>query len=553
MQLRYYQKEAKDSILDELIYQDRHSTLLVMATASGKTITFSHVINEFIKAGKRVLVLAHRDELIQQAHDKICDVTGLNFEVSIEKANEHANLFSRIVIASVQSLKGERLRFWRREHFSLIVIDEAHHTVADGYLKIIAHFDKAKVLGVTATPKRLDKKGLGQIYDSIAYVYTLQQGIKDGFLSPIIRKQIIVEHLDLSKVRRVRGDFVESDLEKQLVQKPTLYEVAKPTIELSENRPSLVFCVTVDHAKQLCEVLNTIKPNSSDYLYAKDTPQRRKMVLERFRKFEIQYLVNCLLFTEGVDLPFVQCIVCARPTQSESMYSQFIGRGLRICEGKENCLILDFTDNSDKYNLATSENLLGEEDEEEVKIREQVFIPKEEEIQVPENGEPKENINDDLEKEKQRALTQERVNFKIKQVDPFGIIGIYIKHPKLGGIPPTQKQKDYIEKHGLWRDDLTRRQASMICQKISERIKQGYCSPGQARILAQFGFNPNYSRDQANVIIIELKNNHWHLTKELEKQKSWDLTTNKVQNKLGKNLSQTTKRLIETGNIGKLK
>jgi superfamily II DNA or RNA helicase len=555
MQLRYYQIEAKDSVIDELIYQNRHSTLLVMATASGKTVTFAHIIKDYINAGKRVLVLAHREELIQQAHNTISDITGLNnFEISIEKSHENASLFSRVVIASVQSLKGERLRFWRKEHFSLIIIDEAHHTPAEGYLKIIEHFNKAKILGVTATPKRLDKKGLGQIYDSVAYIYDINRGIKDGYLSKVIRKQVIVEHLDLSKVRKIKGDFKESDLEKEMVKKPTLYEVAKPIVELSENRPTIVFCVTVEHAKQLSEILNVIKPESSKYLSAKDDLDTRREVLEEFRSGKIQYLCNCLLFTEGVDLPFVSCIACARPTQSETMYTQFIGRGLRICEGKDNCLVIDFTDNSARYNLVTVSDILEDEDDEPVGIIPKVFIPKEEdkeEIKEKEQQQDEENGPTDLDLEKQRALQNQQVRFQVKHIDPFQVVGIYITKPKLGGIPPTEKQKAFIERHGLWRDTLTRRQASMICQKISERLRQGICSPGQARILAQFGFNPNYSRTQAELIISELKNNGWKLTKELENKASWEKVEQKTK-EMNRPLSKTTKHLV-FGSIDKSK
>lgn len=547
MKLRYYQQEAKDAVIDELIFNNRHSTLLVMATASGKTVTFGHLVKDYILAGKRVLILAHREELIQQAHDRITDITGLNtFEISVEKAGEHASLFARCIIASVQTLKGERLRFWRRNHFSLIIIDEAHHTPANTYLEIIDHFNTAKVLGVTATPKRLDKKGLGQIYDSVAYVYTLQQGIKDGYLSKIIRKQVIVQNLNLGNVRKVRGDFSESDLEKELIKKPTLYEIAKPTVELAENRPTIVFCVTVAHAKELSEVINVIKPNSSAYLSAKDTMEYRRQVLEDFRQGKIQFLCNCLLFTEGVDLPFVSCIACARPTQSETMYMQFIGRGLRILEGKENCLIIDFTDNSTKYNLITSENILEDIDDgdEIVAIKPKIIIPKEEEIQAPEDLEIEPKRNEDLDFEKERASTKQEVRFSVREIDSFKLLGIFIV-PKLGGIPPSQKQKDYIQRHGLWNDNLTKRQAAMICQKISERLKQGYCTPSQAKLLAQFGFNPNYTFEQANAIIDALKANGWRLNKELEDRKAWDQLENKIEQKTGQKPSARMKRLIE--------
>lgn len=506
MQLRYYQNEAADAVFDRLYYQGDKSTLLVMATGSGKTVIFSEIIKRILpyleKTGKKACVLAHRTELIKQAVEKIKFATGLGpMDVTVEQANSFGGDFSTVMVASVQTLKGERLERFRKDEFALIIVDEAHHAIAEGYQNIIKHFSSAKVLGVTATPDRLDKKGLGSIFDSVAYVYEVVDGIRDGFLSPIRSRMVVVHSLDLSKVRKIAGDFSEKDLERELTTKPTLWEIAKPTIELAEDRPTLVFGVTVNHARDLAAVINQAKPDSADYLSGYTDRSTRNATIERFRNGEIQFLVNCLLFTEGVDLPFVSCISCARPTQSRALYSQIIGRGMRLHPGKEDCLIIDFTDNSVAHKLVCSLDVLNPCEDQEV--RRQAISKLEKEAADPAKILEE---TEDLIAEKQKAEEKQDVRFKVREVDPFTAIGIELKR-SFGGIPPTPRQRDYLIRHGLYKPELTNRQAGLIISKIKQRQILRQCTPRQARILAKNGLNPNMEFDQASIEITKLMDN----------------------------------------------
>jgi superfamily II DNA or RNA helicase len=334
--LRPYQAEAKEAILDELLIERKRSTLTVMATGTGKTPVFCSVAGDYVDAGKKVLILAHRGELLNQCYETIPKFTDINHMlIHYEKAGNFATTASKVVLATVQTLKGERLERFHPDVFGLVIVDESHHIVAPNYRSVINHFANAKILGVTATPDRLDKQGLGDIFDSVAYVYDIIDGIRDGWLSPITSRMVVLHSFSLSGIKSIKDDLSKKDLENELIKKPTLWEIAKPTLELSGDRPTLIFGPTVRYAKQLANILNIARPGCADYLTGKDKEERRYEVVNNLRTGKIQFLVNCLLYTEGMDLPFVSCIVCARPTRSRALYSQMVGRGTRIFEGKK--------------------------------------------------------------------------------------------------------------------------------------------------------------------------------------------------------------------------
>ena len=210
MELRKYQEEARESIQQEWA-EGRKKTLLVLPTGCGKTIVFAKVIEDRVRMGERVLVLAHRSELLDQASDKLFKSTGL--QTSLEKASSTSiGSWNRVVVGSVQTLQQpKRLAKFEKEHFDTIVVDEAHHCISDGYQRVLSHFDSANVLGVTATPDRGDMRNLGTYFDSLAYEYTLPQAIKEGYLSPI-KALTIPLNLDLSSVSMSQGDFKASDV-----------------------------------------------------------------------------------------------------------------------------------------------------------------------------------------------------------------------------------------------------------------------------------------------------------------------------------------------------
>ena len=210
MQLRPYQQDAKQAILAEWD-KGVKNTLLVLPTGTGKTIVFSGVIEDCVRDGERVLVLAHRGELLDQAADKLAKTTGLG--CATEKAEETClGSWFRVVVGSVQTLMREsRLERFAPDHFGRIIVDEAHHCISDSYQRILQYFEQAKVLGVTATPDRGDMRNLGSFFESLAYEYTLPKAIKEGFLSPIKALTIPLK-LDLTGVGTQAGDYKSSDL-----------------------------------------------------------------------------------------------------------------------------------------------------------------------------------------------------------------------------------------------------------------------------------------------------------------------------------------------------
>lgn len=321
MALRPYQTEAVEAVLGA--WQEARATLLVACTGSGKTVMFSEIARRRRPHG-RVLVIAHRSELIEQAHEQITTWTGL--KCGIEMAHQRASLDGLfdppdVVIASVQTLaQPKRLERIDPRQFGTVIVDEAHHTPSPTYRRILGHLEGAKVLGVTATPDRLDQSALGAIYESIAYTYETRDAIEQGYLCPVTVQQIVVEGLDLSEVRRVSGDFSPGELEEELVEH--IHGVASPLSRLARGRQTIVFCVTINHAAAMAQALeNYVDADRIAWLSGGASAEERADVLDQFRDRSINYLLNVGLFTEGVDLPMTDCIAMARPTQSRALSS----------------------------------------------------------------------------------------------------------------------------------------------------------------------------------------------------------------------------------------
>ena len=251
MELRPYQQEAKDAIFDQWEKVDK--TLLVLPTGCGKTIVFAKVTEECVRRGCRVLILAHRGELLQQAADKIAKATKLG--CATEKADETClGSWFRITVGSVQTMMREkRLARFPEDYFDTIIIDEAHHCISDSYQRVLQHFPEAKILGVTATPDRGDMKNLGQVFDSLAYEYTLPKAIKEGYLSPIKALTIPLK-LDLSGVGIQSGDFKSGDIATAL--DPYLQQIAEEMKNYCMDRKTVVFLPLVKTSQKFRDILN---------------------------------------------------------------------------------------------------------------------------------------------------------------------------------------------------------------------------------------------------------------------------------------------------------
>lgn len=321
IQLRPYQVEAKRAVLQE--WESGHQrTLLVLPTGGGKTIVFTSVLEEQVRKGnRRGLILAHREELLSQAEDKLMKSTGLG--CATEKGKSTSLGTSQLItVGSVQSFcQEQRLNRFPHDYFTDIVVDEAHHCMSDSYQRVLNHFPKANILGVTATPDRGDMKDLGTFFDSKAYEYTITQAICDGYLCPI-KAQMIPLKLDISKVAVSGGDFSVGEVGSAL--EPYLEQIAQEMVHYCQGRKTVVFLPLVQTSQRFCEILNLygfhaaeVNGNSAD----------RDTVLRDYENGKYDVLCNSMLLTEGWDCPSVDCVIVLRPTKVRSLYQQMVGRG----------------------------------------------------------------------------------------------------------------------------------------------------------------------------------------------------------------------------------
>src|SRR5690625_5302389 len=356
MELRPYQQEARIAIQDEW-KSGVKNTLLVLPTGTGKTIVFSKVIEDRVRKGERVLVLAHRGELLEQAADKLEKSTGL--KTATEKAEETSiHSWYRVVVGSVQTLMREkRLSKFSKDFFDTIIIDEAHHCISDSYQRVLNYFEDAKVLGVTATPDRGDMRNLGTYFESLAYEYTLPKAIKEGYLSPIKALTIPLK-LDLSSVKQQAGDFSTSDLGTAL--DPYLEPIADDMVNVASDRTIVAFLPLIKTSQRFTEILNDKGFRAAE---VNGESKDRAEILEDFENGRYNVLCNSMLLTEGWDCPSADCIVVLRPTRIRSLYSQMVGRGTRLFEGKTELLLLDFLWHTDRHELCHPAHLIAENEE----------------------------------------------------------------------------------------------------------------------------------------------------------------------------------------------
>jgi superfamily II DNA or RNA helicase len=352
MKLRPYQEEGAQAIIERL--KTDRSTLLVMPAGTGKTQTFVTVAG---RLGVRTLFLAHRDELITQAANRIEQMLGT--APAIEKASEHASHDAQYVVASVQTLRWPRLGTWPRDHFGLVVVDEGHHAVSKGHKGVTSYFESAKVLGVTATPDRLDKLALGEVFDSVAYTYPLPTAVADGWLTKVIARRIRLKEVDLNGVSTRAGDFATNELEARIGHDKALTAIRKALLEYSEGRKTLIYTPMVESACRLMQLLNEEQPGCARVVHGETPLEERRETLRAHAAGEFQFVTSVGVLTEGFDSPSVSCIAMARPTKSRALYTQIIGRGMRLAEGKSDCLVLDFTGVTDQLGLVGPEDALA--------------------------------------------------------------------------------------------------------------------------------------------------------------------------------------------------
>ena len=477
MGLRAYQMKALHQIHKGFEEFDRQ--LGVLPTGGGKTILFSRLAQDL--QPQRTLILAHREELISQAVDKLRTSTGI--EAEVEMGDDRASLEAPVVVASIQTLMREpRRNRWPRDHFGLVVVDEAHHALADSYLNTLGHFhNHAKVLGVTATPDRGDKKNLGRYFQNIACEVTLLDLIKQTWLSPIRVKTVPLE-VDLRGVRTTAGDYSADDLGHAL--EPYLEQIADVLVD-HRDRKTLVFLPLIRVSQQFAKLC---RDRGLLAEHVDGQTSERQAALERFRRDETRILTNAMLLTEGYDEPSIDCVVCLRPTKVRSLYSQIIGRGTRIWPGKDHLLVLDFLWQAEEHSLVSPAHLIAEDDEDARALAEKLGGDGD-----LENA--REAVNADRTRKLAERLRANRTR-RGSVLDPLELavtlneaaLAEYVPTMVWQGHAPTSKQLDVLGKFGLDTTGvLSKGHASLLLDRLITRRHLGLATPKQVRVLRRRG------------------------------------------------------------------
>lgn len=505
--LRWYQRECCEAIMSGL--EVDRSVLAVLATGLGKTQIFSAIARNW---PGNVLVLAHREELLEQAKARLEQMTGETVE--IEQADRRASRKTRIVVASLDTMRTQhRKDRFGKGHFGLVIQDEAHHALAKSYRETLDFFD-AKLLGVTATPDRGDEKALGQVFDSVAYCFDILQGIEAGYLVPLRGTQVELGEIQLDGLAKVAGDLAKGQLDEVMVR--AVEGIVHKTLELAPGRQGIGFLPGVKSAQYACERMNALRPGSSIFMSA-DTPSDERRAMARdFKAGKYEYLWNCMIATEGFDAPAASLIIQGRPTLSRALYSQMVGRGTRVLpglvehhEGRENglarrdaiaasakpdALILDFVGNATKHALVTPEDLLGGD-----YTTEEVEAAK-----AKAKKEPGSNPLKLLEEARRElaavaAAVRSKVAAQQRSFNPFAVLEMDLtsttrEDMRWGRQAPSEAQLAALERMKVPKAaiaSMSQREASKLLKERNRRHDAGLASYAQLAQLRKFGVDDN--------------------------------------------------------------
>lgn len=527
--LRYYQREAVDAVF-EAFGRGVPSVLLEAATGTGKTRTFGAIAGMW---EGRVLVLAHRDELVQQAAKALESLTGER--VGIEQGPMRSG-YERIVIGSTQSVfQKKRLKeLMAKGGFGLVVCDEAHRYVAKAFRRPVDTFrehNDAKVLGVTATPDRTDKRALGLIFEECVYRYPILKGVEDGYLVPLESRRVFIDQIDLSGFKA--KDFTDAKLDEMMVR--AVEGITRAIIDRWPDHKGPLFFPGKHSSRYAAERLNALKPGCAAAI-ADDTPQlERRRIVRDVRQGNIQFLCNFGIVTEGWDWPDANFVGLGRPTKSRLVYAQMVGRGTRVlpnlvdtlpspeqrraaiaASAKPHVVIADFVGNSGKHDLAQVEDVLGgrysEPEIKEAKKR----------AQKAGGGDPMDHLEEARRHLQKMAEAAKKVKSEVKHrvvafnaFDTFHIdidkeTAVPSKYDKK---PASKGQLNALRAWGVDEKDmdkLSHRQASKLIGTCIKRKELGLASYRKLRQLRRFGItNANISDKRASAAMRYLQSKGW--------------------------------------------
>lgn len=543
---RYYQDDAYHSVFKHLSLH--RSTLVVFATALGKTQLFSMVARDW---GGDVLVLVHRDELLHQARRRLELLTGERVEV--EKA-EYRSYRARIVVGSVQSLTSAmRLKRLGKDRFSLIVADEAHHSVSPSWRRVFDFFCHSKVLGVTATPDRLDNSALGKVFDSTAYVMDILEGIDQGWLTPIDAHSVTLDY-DASDLKKIAGDISATQLEEKLLG--VCNAIVDDVIRNAPGMQGILFFPGVKSAQYAAARFNSKLAGSAICIHEKTDKNLRREMVDDFRAGKYLYLTNAEIATEGFDAPEVRLIGIARLTMSRLLYTQMVGRGLRAASSaqvdafpgrhqsserlasiawsaKPTCMIRDYVGVGSRHTLCTPHDILGgsysvAERKRASRIAKEIS-----------GGDPREHLERARKELKKIASVQQTTTQHAVPYDPFQVF--HLRTPdddpimKKGFSPPTQKQLAVLRKAGIPESEisemnLSKRSATRLITNIMIRLDKKLADYGQLRALQAWGVsNVNISKKNASAALRYIASTNHGRTSPIDLKKLTSIARGRTQ------------------------
>ena len=513
IQLRPYQQEAIDSIFTQWEGENRR-TLLVLPTGCGKTICFAMVTKRLVNAGKRVLILAHRAELLEQAADKLLKATGIYS--CLEKAKDTAiGRMEMVTVGSVQTLQSEkRLSLFPKNYYDAIIIDEAHHCISQSYRNVIDYFDQAALLGVTATPDRGDMRGMNEVFNSIAYEYSLFDAIRAGYLSKIVAQTIPLK-IDLTGVHMAQGDYAAGEVGDAL--EPYLPLIAQEMKKYCMNRKTVIFLPLVKTSQMFRDYLNE---NGFSACEVNGNSKDRDEVLADFDAGKYNVICNSMLLTEGWDCPSVDCVIVLRPTKVRALYSQMIGRGTRLAEGKDHLLVLDFLWQTERHELCRPACLIGKEQRHVDEIMGVIDEDPDKEWDLSDADAVATEREIQAAQDRERALADALAENSKKKGRAIDILSLQILMKFTPEAPvwgweqkeATEAQKQSLLNQGINADGMDKGTASQWLDRLTKRRNEGLATVKQINQLAKRGFQRvnEWSFEDANKMITRIVKAGWH-------------------------------------------
>jgi superfamily II DNA or RNA helicase len=476
---------------------------------------------------------------------------GLKAEIEMGEAKADASMFhaDSIIVASVQSLvsgkkESRRMTKFRPEDFSLLIVDEAHHGIANSYKEVMDHFkqnENLKILFLTATPDRGDSRALGMVCDSVAFKYDISDAVEHGYLVPIEQQMVHINSLDFSSVRTTAGDLNGGDLAAVMEDEKNLQGMVGASIKIIGTRSSIAFTSSVRHAELCCDIFNRHRAGMAAWICGTTPEDDRRSILKKFKAGEIQVLANVGIATEGFDAPNAEVVIMGRPTKSRALYTQCIGRVLRPLAGvldgmhsaferqdaiassaKPAATVLDFVGNSGKHKLMTTADVLGGKYDEETR---DLAVADTRNSSSPVRmadalKKAQKAIQDRIEAQKRaeaarRAKLIAEVKFSTRNISPFDVFDITPKKDSKWdkGRPLSEGQKNVLRKMGVNPDDMEQAAARQLLHKYFERQEKGLATYKQCKVLLKSGWTGEEVKGitfkEASRLIDDLSKNNW--------------------------------------------